>query len=115
MLLVVVCDLHLVGVTSDEPEAYAPLIVGPNRVLPLPILSELMKTISGRNLEVVYSRRQIHVLKFASRSPCNVPRTPSRPSGCVELLRDDTYKAPRLGRCGTMTAYALRRQPESVF
>ena len=57
MLLVVVCDLHLVGVAIDEPEAYTPLIVDANRVLPLPILSELMKTISGRNLKVVYSRR----------------------------------------------------------
>ena len=86
MLLVVVCDLHLVGITIDEPEANAPLIVDTNRVLPLPILSKLMKTISWRNLEVVYSRRQVHVFKFTPRSPGDVRRKASRPSSSVKLL-----------------------------
>jgi len=53
LLLVIVCDLDIVGITIDEPEANTPLIVDTDRVLPLPVPYKLVEVITGRNLEIV--------------------------------------------------------------
>jgi hypothetical protein len=40
LALVIVADFDVVGVTSDESEADAPLVIHGNRVLPFPISPE---------------------------------------------------------------------------
>ena len=50
LLLVIVRDLDIVGVTINEPEADTPLIVDADRILSLAVPSDLMKPIAGRDL-----------------------------------------------------------------
>jgi hypothetical protein len=69
LLLVIVRYFDIVGITIIKPETDTPLIVDVDRILSLSVPSELMKPIAGRNLEIFYSRRQIHVLKLSSRPP----------------------------------------------
>ena len=87
LLLVIVRDLDVVCVTIDEPEANTPLIVDADRVLSLPVLSELMESIAGRNPEVIYSRRQVYVLKLSPRPSRDVWRESFRPAGRVQFGR----------------------------
>ena len=83
----IVCDLDIVSVTIDEPEADTPLIVDADRELSFPVPSEPMEQISGRDFEIVYSRCQVHVLKLSTRPPSDVRREPFRLPGDVKLLR----------------------------
>ena len=83
----IVRDLDIVGITIDEPEANAPPIINAERVLSLPVSPELMEPIAGRNLKVVYSRCQVHVLDLSPRPPNDVRREPFRSSGSEKLLR----------------------------
>jgi hypothetical protein len=50
--LVIVGDLHLVGITLAPFEADAPLIVDANAVLPGPITGEFLQTIAPWDLQV---------------------------------------------------------------
>jgi len=53
LVSVIVCDLDIVGITIDEPEADAPLVVDRDGVLSLPVLPKLVEPIAGRNLKVI--------------------------------------------------------------
>ena len=89
----IVRDLDIVGITIDEPEANAPLIIDMDRVLSLPVSPELMEPIAARNLKIVYSRCQAHVLKLSPRPPSDVRRKLFRPPGVAKLLRLSVCKS----------------------
>jgi hypothetical protein len=49
----VIRNFHIVGITIDEPETDAPLVIDSNRILPSSISSQLVEPISWRNPEVI--------------------------------------------------------------
>ncbi len=61
----VVSDLNVEGIAIDKPETDAPLVVDSDRMLSLPVTIKCVKTIAERNLQVVETRRQIHVLELS--------------------------------------------------
>ena len=69
-----------------ESKTYAPLIVDPDRMLPLSVPLKLVKLVSGRYLEVFQPRRSINVLEFSPCPPPDIRWKPSRPSGDVNLV-----------------------------
>jgi hypothetical protein len=52
----------------------APLIVDPNRVLPLPVCLQRFEPVTGRNAKVVESPGLIQKTKFSQRDVLNVWR-----------------------------------------
>ena len=111
LLLVIVRDLDIVGITIDEPEANAPLIIDMDRVLSLPVSPELMEPIAARNLKIVYSRCQAHVLKLSPRPPSDVRRKLFRPPGVVKLLRPRTGTIWNIERVSTHATITNRNSP----
>ena len=87
LVLVIVRDLDIVGITIDKPEADSPLIVNADRLLSHAVPFELVEPIAGRNLKVIYTRCQVDVLELPPRPPTDVRREPFRPAGCVKFLR----------------------------
>jgi hypothetical protein len=82
-LLVVVANFDIIDVAIDKSETDAPLIVDRNRVLPDAVPIESVKSIPGRNPQVLQSYRQIQIFKLANcpfgyvrgkqfRFPCDI-------------------------------------------
>ena len=69
LLLVVVYDLHVVGVPTLPPKAHPPLIVDPDAVLPppLPVSLQLLQAVARRDLEVVQAAGRMQDQEFAER------------------------------------------------
>ena len=82
----IVCDLDIVGITIDEPEAYAPLVVDGDGVLSFSVPTKLVQPIVWRNLKVVQARSQVNVLKLAPRPSHNIRREPFLLAGHVQFL-----------------------------
>lgn len=62
----IVTDFDVIGVAVHEPETDPPLVVDRDRVLlPLAIPFQGMETVSGRYLQVLQTRGQVHVLQLA--------------------------------------------------
>lgn len=53
LLSVIICDLNIVGIPVDEPEADAPLVVDGDDMLSIPVPTESVEPIAGRNLQVI--------------------------------------------------------------
>ncbi len=53
LLLVVVYDLHVVGVPILPPKAHPPPIIDPDTVLTLPVSLQLLQTVARWDFEVV--------------------------------------------------------------
>lgn len=82
----VIRDLNVKSVAIFESETYTPLIVNTDRVLSFPVLSEMVKPVSGRHLQILQPRRYIDVLKLSSCPPNDIRWEPSRPSGDENIL-----------------------------
>ena len=70
LLLVVVYDLHVVGVPTLPPKAHPPLIVDPDTVLPLPVSLQPLQAVARRDLEVVQAAGRMQDQEFAEGYPC---------------------------------------------
>ena len=68
-------------------EANSPLIVDPNRMLPLPVCLQRFKTIARRDTEVVENPGLIQQTQLAKRSVLNVGRQPTASPPGPDQLR----------------------------
>ncbi len=64
----VVHDFYTFGAAIRPVEAYAPLVVYPDRVLPGPIARQRFKPISRRTSQVVETHRGVNRLELAARA-----------------------------------------------
>src|SRR4029450_4782396 len=76
-LLMIVRDLHVVGMALVPPKADAPALIDANTVLPITIAGELFKAIARRHVEVVESFRRIQHRQFTPRNTTQVWRESS--------------------------------------
>jgi len=70
----VVAELDLICITVLEPEAYPPLVVHGDRVLPGPITRQGMKAVPWRHAKVTYLHGGMDRLKLAERPTGHVSR-----------------------------------------
>ena len=87
LLSVVVRDLDIVGITVDESEADAPLVIDSDCVLPGSVSAELVESIPRRAPEVMQLRRQVDVFELSPRPTCDLGRESPRSAGHEQLLR----------------------------
>ena len=59
VLLVVIHDLHVLGITVRPSEADPPLVVDPDTVMPLPIPAQLFEAVTGRDPKILERFRAI--------------------------------------------------------
>jgi len=64
---VIIRHFDVVSITGNKPEAYAPLVVDGNRVLPFSVSPESVESIARRNPKVIQTRRQVDVLQLSPR------------------------------------------------
>ena len=84
--LMVITDLDIVCIAFDKPEAYAPLIIDGDGMLPFSVAPESVKPIAGRYLQVVQPNGEIQILQLSSCSSGDFRRKPLGPSGGVQIL-----------------------------
>ena len=83
----VVRDLNVEGVTVDESEADAPLVIDGDCVLPRSVSPELVESIPRRAPEVMQVSRQVDLLELPPRPTCDLGRESLRSAGHEQLLR----------------------------
>src|SRR5689334_7955913 len=66
-LVVVVDDFDMHGSSLMPNKTDAPLVVDPNRVLPLPIRLQRFEPVSGRNSKIIEDPSLIQETKFSQR------------------------------------------------
>jgi len=49
----IIHDFYVIGITIDPFEAYPPLIVDPDAVLPCPVAAKLLQPVGWRDAEIV--------------------------------------------------------------
>jgi hypothetical protein len=115
----VVHDLNLKGIRFHPAEAYPPLVVHPNAVLPQAIAGERLQTIPGNRSEIEYRRRRMDLIQFSLGDACNPLKLPAElPPEIfpVSLSRNDRIKiqittVPRLTQLvKRATSTRIRRQ-----
>lgn len=70
----IVCYFNVVGVSVNESEADAPLIVDGYGVLSLSVALESMQPIAWRHLEITETCCPVQILQAADRSSYNIGR-----------------------------------------
>src|SRR5262245_10239620 len=73
-LAVIIDDFDIPRSSGGPNEAYSPLIVYPNAVLPRPIAFERFETISGRHAQIVQLSRLIEQTELAQRHVLDIRR-----------------------------------------
>jgi hypothetical protein len=53
LVSVIICDLNIVGIPVDKPEADAQLVVNGDGVLPIPLPTKSVEPIAGRNPQII--------------------------------------------------------------
>jgi hypothetical protein len=72
----VIDDLHIKGVTAHPTEAYPPLIVDPNAVLPATVTLEHLEPIARRVAEIFKRRGTGKQFQLPPRRSLNRPKSP---------------------------------------
>ena len=83
----VVRDLDIVGITVDESEADAPLVIDSDCVLPSSVSPELVESIPRRAPKVMQVSRQVDVFELPPRPTRDLGRESPRSAGHEQLLR----------------------------
>jgi len=91
---VVIYDLDLRRALRRPDKAYAELIVDPDRVLPLAITRQRLKTVAWRRPQVPEITRGIEVAQFPARSLDQISRKAFRSFAGEDGLGDLIPKAP---------------------
>ena len=74
--LVVIDDLHIVGVTIYPAEADAPLVIYPDAVLALEVTFERFKPVGWRNPQIVQGDGVVEHTQLATRHGLDIGRQP---------------------------------------
>lgn len=82
----IICNLDIIGITVNEPEADAPLVVDGDGVLSFPIPRQRVKPIARRNFKIIEARCQVDVFKLPFRPSRDIRCQSFRPAGRVQFL-----------------------------
>lgn len=74
----IIHDFYVIGVTIDPFEAYSPLIVDPDTVLPCPVPAELLQPICWRDADIIQCDGIVEHTEFAIPDLLDVLRQPGR-------------------------------------
>jgi hypothetical protein len=94
---VVVADLNADGTGIRPDEAYPPLIIDADAVLPVPISLQSLKPVAGRHAKIDKRRRGVQIIQLPQRNRGDVAKPPtctSRISASVSRHRKDWIAIP---------------------
>lgn len=84
--LVVVHDLHVVGISTVPSKADSPPVVDPDAVLPGPITPKPLQPIPGRHAKIIQPRGGVQHPEFSEAHLLHFRSEPSSPSSLEQPL-----------------------------
>jgi hypothetical protein len=72
----IIHDLYIVGITLLPAKADPPLLVDPDRMLPLAVSREGLQAIARRHTQVIQARCSVQQRQLPARLPLEGPETP---------------------------------------
>jgi hypothetical protein len=61
----IIHDFYVIGITIDPSNAYPPLVVNPDAVLPCPVAAELLQPVRWRNTKIIHCDRVVEHAQLA--------------------------------------------------
>jgi hypothetical protein len=74
----IIHDFYVIGITIDPSNAYPPLVVNPDAVLPCPVAAELLQPVRWRNTKIIHCDRVVEHAQLAVADLLDVLWQPGR-------------------------------------